>query len=761
MHQFIVTMKNMALYPPTSQTNRQALTLLYDWLMEFIEAYGPVVLVVTKDGLFTEAGEMVYKEKPSEQLLSFPLFRDGIQTIIFEHALTEEELRVFINIMHRFRTLTEDDHDDVVTTMWEASFAGVKYTVADEYEEVGPEFELDALVCARPPQDRPDIDAPYQAIAPTQVEGSAPVAKSIGSLFALADSLDFSFAPGGADGKVDDPHAGGKLLSDSPDAADDQEDPEDDGGFDPFQSAPDGDGDGYGEDEDGFAPFQSATNAGDLQDSAGDGAEFDDGFPGAFASRGGGAGGEAGAEGASGAAAEGASGSGGSGALGGLDFGAEPPPPEEGATPAEGGGNWAENVQNLDLTSLSMDADSFHDNTQIEATVTVPEEEKPDVDEKLLAGRAERLKYWGLSSREIKQVSSLIQWDEARGRSYSTIELMLIVLKSPIVKSAMRPSIVSFLAEEIKECCRRVFLGHVNDLLSQLQEMMVKSSRAVIAAIYEDIIRKVNTVEFLEVLCLSVETEELASANYEDLRYFLYQLPPQAVFTLGELLSQVKVLRLKKLFIEVMAYGITKSAENVGKLVPLLNEWAILELVSLIQVMRHPVPIPLIASLSRHESAAVREMAARFILDNDPENTHAIAHMIIDPDPKIRHLVTPTLTRRRDANVEGILQNYLMECRAKKNVGREVIPFYQAFGKAASYRSVNFLADLLLKKDIGSLFGGVGDYHRLGAALALLLMPETTGAMEIFRKASRSAFRSVRWACAEARKLTGEAGNGQ
>jgi hypothetical protein len=763
LHQFIVTMKNMALYPETSQTNRQASSQLLEWMSFHMNTYGPIILLVAKDTMLTDYGEPIYNEKPNDQILAFPLFRDGVQSIIFEPGLTEEELRMFIDIMLRFKTATENDQDDVVTSMWEAAFNYIKYTIADEYEEVSPEFDTGAMVCSRPPVNRPDIDAPYQALAPPEVEGTAPVAKSIGSLFALADTLDFSFAPGGADGRVEDPHAGGKLL---PDNATEPEGLEDDG-FEPFGDS----GNDWEEDEDGFSPFQNSTglNKEDMLPTP-DGGLYHDEVPGrvrkgvapkdpATLGEGGGAGG-AGAGGGNGSDSGNGKGPGGNQGSG-TDVNdqntdgqgvMETYLDEDGDEDFPMDNPFSQTLQNIDLSSLSMD--DFDDNTEISAPVTRPEEEdKLDVDEETKANRAQRLKFWGLSSREIKQVSALIQWDEARSKSYSVLSMILILLKSPVLKNNMRPAIVSFICEEITEAIKKKFLAGVNEFLAEFQELSESSKRLTVSTIYEDLKNKLNNLEFLTPLIdLSNEEKNVVDTIYDDLRYFLYQLPPSSIFTLAKLLPEIKSLKIKHLFIELIAWNIPRTQENLAKLAPELNEWTIITLISLLKAMRVNVPTQLASSFSRHGSATIRDTIAKYILENEKDNLQIIAHLIIDPDPKIRDLVTPRLTRKRDQTVESILYNFLAEKYALKQNKSDVLEYYKAFGLSANFRSITFLSEILLKKDFSSFFGSSKDYHRTGAAVALLLMPTTTGSDEIIHRASKSAFRSVRRAVEEARK---------
>jgi hypothetical protein len=299
-----------------------------------------------------------------------------------------------------------------------------------------------------------------------------------------------------------------------------------------------------------------------------------------------------------------------------------------------------------------------------------------------------------------------------------------------------------------------MYLGHANEFLAQLQELSeTPGRRTAIPAINEDLKRKLNSPEILGPLFAIASKDDNINAVYDDLRYFLYQLPPVSVFNLGALLGDVRSLRLKKLLIEIIAWQIPKITEHLGTLPPLLNEWAILELISMLKAMRINLQGPLASAFARHKSPEIREFAARYILESDPDNIQSIAHLVVDPDPKIRAMVTPKLTRRRDPGVESLLHEHISIKYSQKSNTPDVLEYYRAFGMAAGFMSVNFLSDILLKKDISSFFRSSIDYHRTGAAMALLLMPATTGADEVLRKASKSAFRAVKRSVEEARRI--------
>jgi hypothetical protein len=764
-------MKNLALYPAASQTNRQGLAQFHGWLSEYLSASGPLVLFAERGGLFTEDGEQVWEEKPSDPILAFPLFRDGVQSVIFEPGVSEDEIRAFMGILLRFRSTTESDQDDVVTAMWEAALPSIKYTIADEFEAADPEFEVGALMAARPPDlTRPDIDAPWQAEAPMQAEGEAPVAKSIGSLFSLAESLDFTFAPEGAGGE-------GENLPGGQDGPPDAFEDWDEDGFAPYQdSGPGGGGGEPGSISRGAGPggagsflpvnktMKAPGSGGEGSGSGPGGGEGGGGGgsgPGAGDGSGSGPGGEAGDGSGPEGEAGGGSGPGGEagGGSGGAEEGAFGPDGVQGASsggPAGEGAAWADSAMGMDLSTLSLD--DFE-----EAAGEHSMSARPEVDEELLAGRAERLRYWGLSPREIKQIAAFIQWDEQRAKSCSALSMIYLIIASPIFKSSMRPYLTAFAVEEIKEGLGSLSLPHANAFLEDLKRLASRRERRGARLIWDEVQKKLTDPELLGRMVEAIGSDQDLAPCYDSLRYFLYQLPPEAAPTLAALTGPAKSLSLKKLLLEVTAYFTTsQGGENLQKLVPSLNEWAAAELARLFLAMRRPLPIPVLTSLVKNPSAQVRELAARIILENEPENTQLLAPLAVDPDRRVRQLVTPAVTARRDPLVENVLLQHLSSlARLKKapDGGDDaLLPLYRALGHSASGRSLTFLGETLLRKDFKTLFEKGGDAHRLGAAVALQLMPQNSGAADILQKASRSAFRNIRYAFKESARLLRQSG---
>ncbi|MDR0620536.1 MAG: hypothetical protein LBJ61_01455 [Deltaproteobacteria bacterium] len=726
MFQFVVTMKNMALYPETNKTNIEAVNSLFLWMDEYLNANNSLVLEVTKDQLLTDDGASVYQEKPTDQIISGPLFRDGIQAISFEYGLTEKELRTFLDILLRFRN-QDSDQEDLVASLWEASFSHIRYIISSEYEQVGEEFELTAMKVAKPGGPR-DVDAPYnqEALSPMTSEGGAPVSKPIASLFALAESATFfgTTADGHGQGAVTKDASdramtssavpesqnymtpGGDVAYSGVDFAGGQDSKSDTGdgssGFDPLDSRhshPDGDFFG-GSEDDSFSRLAAAKNTQDENAKAGG-------------------------------------------------------PP----TQAEPGENGEEDLD-IDMGSV---ADAFKDMSKrdLEAKEAAPKtnpltlellRERPAADGPELE---ERLKNWGLSPREIKQIAALLKWDEARNFSYDTLEIINALLTSGLVDEGNCNLITSFLGSEIRASLKKVDLKYLNNFYQTLKDK-ASAGYPLEVSLLKDLQRKIDSSETLSVLVDPGPTEEAIAVGYDDLRYFLYQLSSVGIQTLSSILPKVANQKLWALFIELVAYDLISSGSRTTDLISRLNDRALAHLIRLIAGSVKTLPPQFLNGLTRHKSAAVRETAARAILENDPDNFHQLcAHMVLDTDPAVLRLVRPALSAKRNTTVEGYLFNFLRNSYTndRHDDDRLLLECYQLYGKCASATALPFLEEVLMKKDFKTFLSRSVDQHKMGAALALFLMPPTSGAGDILNRASRSSFRNVRQALAEARKI--------
>jgi hypothetical protein len=768
LNQLIVTMKNVALYPDTNKTNIEAVFSLHHWLTEYLSYNSQLVLEVTKNQLLSSE-TVVYQEKPTEQILTAPLFRDGIQTLTFEEGLTEAELRYFLSVLLKFRNPTDSDQDDLVGSLWEANLTHIKYSISTEYEQVGPEFELTAMKAARACADFRDADAPVAdgAIALMETEGGAPIAKPIASLFALAqsnfiktqagDSSDGMSLPAGSSSSQED---SGFAPLDSADSALSGSDRDmagfgpmgghqtDDGGLDGAlnnllgrhsPSSPTG---SAGRHSDPNSSLAGKAGPGNGISGPGDG-------PGKGSGQGTGGGGGSGqgtgtgsSEGGSLASTDRSSGDGEKVSGYGGDNGAG----DEDATLDIDVGSVAEAFKDLgQKTDIKPQA---KENTPL--TLAQLQARPVNNGPKL----AERLKHWGLSSQESNQVNDLIKWDEGRNFSYDSMVIANVLMTSPILTEAYLPFLIHFLTNEIKNSIKRWDLKYFNSFFLDLRQRAATGQRLDIILV-DELLKKLASQEVLNFLVDPQPTNEQVTHDYDALRYFLYQLPPPGIIVLTTLVPKATTPQLWNLFLEVIAYEVLRTEGRAFDLSAQLSDRTLVQVLNILKPNFRSLPQSLVYSLIKHKSAAVRETVSQALLESDPNTFHTLcAPLVLDPDSRVRKLVGPALSTRRNPAVESLLFNFLRDSYTRDRHGEDpkLLSCYRIYGLCASDQAVPFLEEVLLRKDFKSFISRTVDTHRLGAALALLLMPQYPSARKVLDKAGRSSFRNVRLVLAEAQK---------
>ncbi|MDR1871473.1 MAG: hypothetical protein LBS60_06030 [Deltaproteobacteria bacterium] len=689
VHLMVVAMKNLALYPITSQANRQTIAQLLAWFQEFFAQNANLTLYVSKDQLISEEEEVVYHEKASESIVCGPMFRDGVQSIIFENGLNEEELKGFLLILNRFRNPSDDEGDDLVTAMWQASYPNIKYQVADEYAEVDPEFDTAAMRAARARLDQDDFDSGWDALAPLEVEGMAPVSKSLGSLFALAadpNILTNSFGRGpggGTGGDAPDGWSGG--TSGEPGAPD----LSGGSGSGGLGSNPGGSGSGGpGSNPGGSGPNPNGPGANQGQPNYGPGGDIDDHR---------------------------------------TDY-------------------VEADVSNISQTIGDLDLSSFKSTSHSGALKSWAEEETDKAER--------RLNYWGLTDEEAENLAALVKWDESLDTGYQALDILMTLIVSPVMTPVVGTFINRYLVEEARRSLLSLDLKNFNYFLDIMRREGESTQDPTILAVLENLKIAMSQPEILEPLFSTKHPPEKIEANYDDLRYFLYQLPLGGINSLALGVGKVQDAKLKNLVLEVVAYAYAaaSSNENFGPILATLNEAAIVLLLRHLVAPGRPFPAHILLTLTKHNSATVRSTAAQAMLERDPSLMPQIAYLATDP--LVTATLRPFLLKKRDATVEKYLLNYLRSLAAdsKNQPDVKALECYQTLGVTASPPSIAFLSEVLLKSSWKNIVSRSLDLNRVGAAMALFLAQNDSEAAEALRKASRSAFRNIRNAYKEAER---------
>jgi len=142
----------------------------------------------------------------------------------------------------------------------------------------------------------------------------------------------------------------------------------------------------------------------------------------------------------------------------------------------------------------------------------------------------------------------------------------------------------------------------------------------------------------------------------------------------------------------------------------------------------------------------VREAAAQAILNDHPDNIRYLFHLIDDPGDGLSRWLCHQLGRRRNPLAEKLLFDYLEDAylEGREQNRERLLDCYRALGQCASPDVIPFLEEILMKRAWRSFFGLEASPHRLGAAMALILLPGEWGAGAVLKKAAQSPFRALR-----------------
>ena len=155
-----------------------------------------------------------------------------------------------------------------------------------------------------------------------------------------------------------------------------------------------------------------------------------------------------------------------------------------------------------------------------------------------------------------------------------------------------------------------------------------------------------SSVEVLGLLVDPGPSEAALEAGWEDLRYFLYQLPEAGLNVLADMLPKMPNRRLQGLVIEVVAYQAVQSETRSSDLISRLNDRALVQLIPQLSAGLRRLGGQTLQPLVRHPSAAGRAARARALLEGRP---------FVLPDD-IKALAAPVLLHRLTLSAESELE---------------------------------------------------------------------------------------------------------
>ncbi|MGD0992803.1 MAG: HEAT repeat domain-containing protein [Gemmatimonadales bacterium] len=120
------------LYLPNNPVYQKALDTLRAAFKPVWETVDELALDVQENELRWE-GNVVYNQTNRGESLAWVFFKDGVRAVTLLPGVEQDEIVGLLDVVHRARTLRQEDSDDLLTLLWEKDFQRIRYV----FQEMG------------------------------------------------------------------------------------------------------------------------------------------------------------------------------------------------------------------------------------------------------------------------------------------------------------------------------------------------------------------------------------------------------------------------------------------------------------------------------------------------------------------------------------------------------------------------------------------------------------------------------------------------
>jgi len=132
MQAMVKALRAHQLYLPNNPVYQKALETLRSAFRPIWEVLEELGLDVNESELRWE-GNVVYSQANRAESFSWVFFKDGVRAITLLPGVEQDEIVGLLDVVHRARTLRQEDSDDLLTLLWEKDFQRIRYV----FQEMG------------------------------------------------------------------------------------------------------------------------------------------------------------------------------------------------------------------------------------------------------------------------------------------------------------------------------------------------------------------------------------------------------------------------------------------------------------------------------------------------------------------------------------------------------------------------------------------------------------------------------------------------
>jgi len=228
---------------------------------------------------------------------------------------------------------------------------------------------------------------------------------------------------------------------------------------------------------------------------------------------------------------------------------------------------------------------------------------------------------------------------------------------------------------------------------------------------------------------------EIEPDQIEKLRQIILLLQPEAVHTLGTLLSKNQPVKMRQMLVEVISSLSVRDFRPLEALLKNPDEKLMEKLVHVIINLGGERSSRILMKLIRHKSTYVRQEAVKGLLQKGPDHIKDVFSLINDRDESIRRLILKQLGQSRSPVAESLLLDYLEQGKYTNADSEHIVACFTTLGQCGSSSSIPFLKNTLF--NMGRMPSFSVSPQRKGAAVALSKLASKE-AQQVLEEARRS-----------------------
>ena len=373
---------------------------------------------------------------------------------------------------------------------------------------------------------------------------------------------------------------------------------------------------------------------------------------------------------------------------------------------------------------------------------------------------------WELKPLENDLLKNMIFTEEHRNATHDCLDVLFILLTFQNDKTASS-HVLDFILDEIQYALSQEDFTYIHQFLVRLNRLLNSPdpSKPWLAQLLLNFQKKIASPAILDEALNYTwsHINTLADATIDELRQILLLMIPDVIHALINTLVRTENSRIENMLIEIIAIQICHATTDMSATIRRMKPHLLRQLIKILKSQELPYPPSLLVKLAGHESDLVQEEAIKTLLQLDPNYIIDIFPLMYNAPYNVKRLLCLQLSQNMDSRAEQLLLDYLRDSQERDQAleRNHVIDCYRALARSPSLQVVSFLQETLLKKGWRSFLGIENQFHRFGAAFALMLMPQNENIKELLETALRNPHLSISSAYWDAKEEVNKSGKVQ